>query len=248
MIPPTEARTVSDPFGRAIRDHYHDERDEPLLQRDGEAVREHPVEAFYFDGFDPASESGAWLASWLEEPLLDLGAGAGQHALHFQDVVDTVAIEMSDHLVDVMEERGVADVRRADMFALTDGFERGRFGSALAHGTQIGLAVSMDGLRQFLNDLTFVTSSAATAVVDGYDPRHPSASELLGYRADPTPGLAYRVMHFEYEGEVGETLLFRLFGPDRLREAADDTGWDVAEVRRGDSAPDSYYRAALTRA
>ncbi len=30
-----------------------------------------------------------------------------------------------------------------------------------------------------------------------------------------------------------EILLFRLFNPDRLREAAVGTGWEVAEVRHG---------------
>lgn len=39
-------------------------------------------------------------------------------------------------------------------------------------------------------------------------------------------------MHFEYEGAVGETLLFRLFSPDRIREATVGTGWDVAEIWR----------------
>jgi len=54
---------------------------------------------------------------------------------------------------------------------------------------------------------------------------------VFGYREDPAPGLAYRVYHCVYEGEVGETLLFRLFSPDRLREAAVGTPWTVAEVR-----------------
>lgn len=237
-----------DPFGRAVRDHYRGDRTEPLLQRDGESVREHPIEAFYFDGFDPECESGDWIASWLDGPLLDIGAGAGQHALHFQDSVDTVAIEVSEYLAEVMADRGVDDPRRVDMFALREAFEPDRFASALVHGTQAGLAGSMDGLRQFLAALAVVTTDDATAVIDGYDPEHARASDLLGFRSDPTPGLAYRVMHFEYQDTVGETLLFRLFSPDRLEEAAADAGWVLADVRPGGSDLDSYYRAALRKA
>jgi len=44
-----------------------------------------------------------------------------------------------------MRDRGVVDVREGDMFALRDAFERDRFASALAIGTQIGLAGSMRG-------------------------------------------------------------------------------------------------------
>src|SRR5699024_7796895 len=142
----------------------------------------------------------------------------------------TVAIEVSDHLVETMNERGVRDTRRADMYALRDTFERDRFRSAFAWGTQLGLAGSMQGLREFLDALAFVTTPDGTATLDCYDPDRGDLGDMLGYRADPTPGLAHRVMQFEYEGDVGETLLFRLFGPDRLREATSDTDWQVAEV------------------
>ena len=50
--------------------------------------------------------------------------------------------------------------------------------------------------------------------LDCYDPTQEDTLDLLGYRADPTLGLAYRVMQFEYKGDLGEILLFRLFSPD----------------------------------
>ncbi|WP_433630701.1 class I SAM-dependent methyltransferase [Halomicrococcus sp. NG-SE-24] len=236
---------MPDPFGRAIRDFHRGEQDEPLLQRDGDLTLDHPIERFYFSSFTVDSEESEWLASRLDGPLLDMGAGAGRHSLYFQEQFETVAVEVSDHLVETMRERGVADARRGDMFALREQFGRGRFRSALAIGTQLGLAQSMQGLRKFLGDLAFVTTPGGTAVVDCYDPDHEEAEELLGYRDDPTPGLAHRVMHFEYEGDVSDVLLFRLFAPDRLREAAVGTDWTVSEVRYGDDGP--HYRAALEK-
>jgi hypothetical protein len=147
-----------------------------------------------------------------------------------------------------MRDRGVDDARRADMFALREAFERDRFRSVLAHGTQLGLAGSMHGLRALLGEFAAVTTADATAVVDCYDPTADGVADLLGYRADPAPGLAHRVMTFEYQDDVGETLLFRLFSPDRVRAATTGTGWDVAVVRRPSADTDYYYRAALTKA
>jgi SAM-dependent methyltransferase len=236
---------MADPFGRAVRDHHRGERDEPLIQRDGEQTREHPVERFYFTEFTAEDESGRWLDSLLDGPLLDLGAGAGRHALYFQERFETVAVEVSDHLVATMRDRGVEDAREGDMFALREQFERDRFRSALAIGTQLGLAGSMAGLREFLGDLAFVTTTDATAVLDCYDPERVETGEMLGYRSDPTPGQAARVMSFEYEGDRSEILLFRLFGPDRVREAAVGTGWSVEDVRYGDEGP--HYRVALEK-
>lgn len=163
---------------------------------------------------------------------------------YWQDQFETVAIEVSDHLVETMRDRGVENAVQADMFALREHFENNRFQSAHAKGTQVQLAGSMDGLRRFLGDLNAVTGPDATALLDFHDPTSDGVEEILGYRSDPSPGLAYRVLHFEYGGDVGETLLFRLFSPDRLREAALGTGWEVAEIDWSEN--NFHYVAVLT--
>lgn len=237
----------SDPFGQALLDHCRGERTEPLIQRDGETTLEHSIEEFYFVDVETAEPGRtAWLEETLDGPLLDLGAGAGKHTLHFQEQFETVALEVSEELVDVLHERGVEDARQGDMFALRSTFERDQFRSALAWGTQIGLAGSMDGLRNFLGDLAFVTTPDATAVLDSYDPTMDATAELLGYRADPTPGQASRVIHFEYNGTVGVTLLFRLFSPETIREATTGTGWDVRDVSRDEDGP--HFAVTLQKA
>lgn len=236
---------MSDPFGRALLDHARSERDAPLMQIDGEWEREHPIESFYFGERTAGDDSTEFLNQWLSGPLLDIGSGVGRDPLYFQEQFETVAIEVSDHLVAAMDERGVDDARHGDMFALREQFDRDRFASAHALGTQLGLAKSMDGIRSFLDGLAFVTESEAAAVVDNYDPTRIDGDEMLGYRADPTPGLAFRVMHFEYEGDRGQTLLFRLFSPDKLRAACVPTPWRVDTVRVPPES--SHYKAVLVK-
>lgn len=217
----------------------------PLVQRDGADSREHPIEEFYFDEMDPDGPHG-FRDRWCQGPLLDVGAGTGRDALYFQERFETVALEVSDSLVTVMDVRGVTDTRLGDMFALGETFPEDRFGSVLVIGTQLGLAASMAGLRSLLADLAHVTRQDGIAVVDAYDPTTSLTAELLGYRDDPAPGLAFRVMHFEYAGEVGETLLFRLFSPDRLEAAAAAAGWELEAVDRvAEAVP--HYRAALAK-
>lgn len=237
---------MADPFGRALLDFHHEEQTEPLIQFDGENRREHPVEMFYFDAFTGERDGEAWMEDQLTGPLLDVGAGAGRDTLYFQQRFETVALEHSEHLVTLMDERGVRDAHHGDMFDLPAQFDPDRFAAALVRGTQLGLAKSMAGLREFLADLATVTTADATALVDCYDETAAAAPDLLGYRADPSSGLAFRVMTFEYEGDVGETLLFRLFSPERLREAASETAWAVEDVRpRG--ADSAYYMARLEK-
>lgn len=237
---------MSSPFAQAIHDFHFDDQRGSLISRNGAETREHDV-GVYFGEYAAEGDDSAWFESWLDGPLLDMGAGAGRHALYYQDRFETVAIERSDRLVEVMRDRGVNDARVADMFDLREAFERDAFESALAVGTQMSLSRSMQGLRQFLSDLAFVTTPDATAIIDGFDPEHETTTEMLDYRADPARGLAYRVLQFEYDGTLGEPWLYRLFTPDRVREAAVGTGWEVAEVRYASDEWAHNYRVALRK-
>lgn len=67
-----------DPFGRAIRDHYLSEREEPLIDRDGEETREHAIERWYFGEYEPDE----WFDSLIDGPFLDMGAGVGRDTLY----------------------------------------------------------------------------------------------------------------------------------------------------------------------
>ena len=221
---------MSDPYGRAIRDFHRGEQTEPLIDRDGDESREHAIEEYYFGEHTPEE----WFEPRVDGPLLDIGAGAGRDALYFQERVETVALEVSEHLVMVLEERGVEDVRLGDMFALREQFDRNRFQAALAVGTQVQLAPSDHALREFLADLASVTTPDGVALLHGYDPEAAVEEDVFACRSDPTPGIAHRVYHSEYEGEVGETLLFRLCSVDRLREATVGTAWHVADSRQED--------------
>lgn len=131
------------------------------------------------------------------------------------------------------------------MFSLRESFDRDRFPSALAVGTQMSLSRSMQGLREFLGDLAWVTTPDASAVVDGFDPEHETTRGMLDYHDDPTAGLAYRLLQFEYDGTLGEPWLYRLFTPERVREAAVGTGWEVAEVQYGADGWEHLYSLAL---
>ena len=84
-----------------------------------------------------------------------------------------------------------------------------------------------------------------TALVDCYDPTVEELAGYLGYREDPSPGLAHRVMCFEYEDEGGDILHIRLFSPERFREATVGTPWELDTVERG--ADEHHYVAVLVK-
>lgn len=233
---------MSGPFAQALHDFHFCEQRGPLRYRDGEETETHPIDG-YFAEYAPDD----WLPSRLDGPLLDMGAGAGRHALYFQEQFGTTAIEPRDLLVETMRDRGVDDARSVDMFALRDAFDSDVFRSVLSVGTQVGIAKLTSGLRRFLDDLAYVTTPDATAVLDGYKPGHETTKTLPGYRVDPANDHAYRIVQYEYDGKLGTPWLFQLFAPSQVCDAATDTNWEVTDVRHGDGDWAHTYNVALTK-
>lgn len=231
---------MSEPFPQALHDYHFGELQGPVVYRRGHETEEVGIE-FYFDVVD---DSESWPNRYLDGPLLDMGAGAGRHSLSFQEQFETVAIEQNELFVEILRDRGVKDARQVDMFTLRGTFGEDRFESAMAFGTQVSLSRSMQGLTQFLTDLAAVTTPKATAVFDGYDPDKEKTKAKLDYYDDVADGLAYRLLQMEYDGILGEPWLYRLFSPDRIRDATDRTDWEVAEVRY---TTETLYQIALQK-
>lgn len=221
-----------------------------LRYRDGARTADGRVREYYFappaEWDDDTVALCERIASW-GGPVLDAGCGAGKHALWLQERgVEVTGIDASPAAVEAARERGVDDARVMDLF--DPAFERGRFRTAYAFGTQVGLAGSLAGVRALLAEFARLTDGDGRAVVHNYDPAAVD-EELLGYRPDPREGVAHRCFHFEYEPTgserraVGPTLHFLLFGPDRLADATIGTPWTVADVDAGDRT----YAAVLEK-
>jgi len=105
-----------------------------------------PVEEFYRPDNQPLPELERTALGLCRGRTLDLGAGAGRHALELQRRgLEVTAIDVAPEAVDVMRERGVTDARCGDFAAVAG--ERFDTIVLLMHG--IGLVGTLEGLSQF---------------------------------------------------------------------------------------------------
>jgi SAM-dependent methyltransferase len=232
-----------DALGTAVRDYYEGRYEGQCVYRDGEETRPFPVSLFFEQPAEWPSSLRRLVAS-LDPPLLDVGCGAGRHALAVQSRGPVVAVDASPAAVKTARARGVDRVAVMDMFDLAVG--SGAFETVLVDGTQTGLAGDLDGVSAFLSDLAAVTTDAGEAVVDSYDPTRTDADDLFGYRPTAGDGLARRRFRVTYRDLRGPPLDFLLFSPERLREATAGTPWRVGEVLRG-AGDGGYYKARLRK-
>jgi SAM-dependent methyltransferase len=237
---------VADAYGRALLDCQHGGLDGTLRYHDGESVREPP---FGEHNFSPLRHQDKELLDSLGGPCLVLGCGSGRRALYLQDRgVEVLATDVSPGAVETARERGVENAIVADMFALP--FSRDRFRSVTAIGTQLGLAGSLAGVREWLGDAARITDSRGTLIVDSFHPEWTDPEDCFGFRDDPRPGVMRRAFHVEYEPPqseqrvVGRTLDFVFWTPAKLRELTVGTPWEVVDVLRWS---ENSYRARLEK-
>jgi SAM-dependent methyltransferase len=232
-----------DALGAAVRDYHERRYDGSCVYEDGDETRAFPVSLLFETPAEWSDDLRRLVAS-LDPPLLDVGCGAGRHALAVQSRGPVLAVDASPAAVRTARDRGVDRVAVMDMFEL--GAAADAFETVLVDGTQTGLAGSLDGVTTFLSALADVTVDRGEAVVDSYDPTRADAGDLFGYRPSDRPGLARRQFRVAYRDLRGPWLDFLLFSPTRLREAAARTPWRVADVIRGDEES-GYYRARLRK-
>lgn len=111
-----------DAFGRALLDRMDGRNsDRLLLERDDGWVGEAMTPDSFFAGPDDWPAYERWALDHLpaEGRVLDVGCGAGRHALHLERHGHQVlAIDHSPGAVEVCQRRGLSDVLLADVSAL----------------------------------------------------------------------------------------------------------------------------------
>jgi SAM-dependent methyltransferase len=116
--------------------------------------------------------------------ILDIGAGAGSHALALQEMkLDITALEISPLSAAVMQARGVKNVINEDFFHLDT---ETRYHTLLLLMNGIGLSGTLSGLRVFLAKARTLLQPGGQLIFDSsdisylYDGKPPKSAEYYG--------------------------------------------------------------------
>ena len=155
-----------DVLGQAIFDHYHQLNPSKLWIHNQYGPKEEmPVDTFFRDA-DDMPDLELFAISESRGKVLDIGAGAGSHALLLQDRgVDVTAIDISPLAVQVMQERGVKKTFEADIYT----YHPGKFDTLLLLMNGIGLAGDLDGLKILLKHFKSLLNAGGQILFDSSD-------------------------------------------------------------------------------
>ena len=155
-----------DVLGQAIFDHYHQLTPDTLWIHNQYGPKEEmPVDTFFRDA-DDMPDLELFAINECKGKVLDIGAGAGSHALLLQDRgVEVTAIDISPSAVQVMQERGVNKAFEADIYT----YHPGKFDTLLLLMNGIGLAGDLDGLKTLLEHLKSLLNPNGQILFDSSD-------------------------------------------------------------------------------
>lgn len=159
-----------DPMGAAIRDYF----------RQGKSAQLKVLSSLFDDDEMPVAHL---FRSYHEMPpleqralneargkVLDVGAGAGCHALALQERgLDVTAVDISPLSCETMKERGVANVECVNIF--NQRFQE-RFDTLLLLMNGTGIAGKLSRLQQLLSRLKQLMNPSAQILIDSSDLRY----------------------------------------------------------------------------
>lgn len=187
------------PHGRALLAYFQGDASAELIVRRDDGL-ESRIPATYF--FRPPSGFSQLERTALEHctgTILDVGAGAGPHALHLQEKgFRVIALDVDPDAVSIMRQRGVRDARCTNIYDYQDDPVH----TILLLGHGIGMAETIGGLDRFLAFLKTLAAPGGQILLDSLDVRATREPQHLSYQANNRLAGRY----------VGETRLQFAFG------------------------------------
>jgi SAM-dependent methyltransferase len=234
-VPPAE------PLARALLDHHRDGRPRRVtaLRADGVEFEIETEEYFTLEG--ELAELDRIALARARGRVLDVGAGAGRHALALQARgCEVVAIDVSPTCVALCRERGVRDVRELDVMTLGAGEEDavdgerdgagglGHFDTIFFGMQTIGVAGGIVPLAQLLARLRVHLNPGGVVIAD--------SSELRvaweGDERDRSPSRGEIVLSTRYRELRGEPFPWLYLAEDDLAAVARGAGFEVETLGR----------------
>ncbi|MHB9130964.1 MAG: class I SAM-dependent methyltransferase [Armatimonadota bacterium] len=236
-----------DLFGRVVMDHFTGRTVDYFIRRsDNYLQRENS--ARYFRTWEQLAAHQRCLLSHARGRVLDLGAGAGSHALILQERgLEVTAIDASPLAIEVCRVRGVGDCRVMDANALE--FPADSYDSVLMLGNTLSIAGTPDGLRSLLLRLHNIVRPGGQILAEINDYTNTRDTLHLRYHRRNRelgryPGSLR--MRLEYQGKCGPEFDWLLIELADLRKICTETGWKIGRCVQVDA--ETTYAIGMLKA
>jgi len=221
--------TENDAFGHALMDHLEGRPAHELIERSDGYL---DVSAGGDTYFAAPTAQQARIAEHAVGRVLDVGCGAGRHALYLQERGrEVVGIDVSPLAIEVCRRRGVRHARVMSVEEV-DG-SLGRFDSVVMLGNNLALLGSAARAKRILKRLHRAVVPGGRLIGETLDPYQSGDPDHAAYHAENRSKgrmggqVRMRVRYKKYRSPWFDYLFL---SRDELEAVLVGTGWRLAEV------------------
>ncbi|MFA9390627.1 MAG: class I SAM-dependent methyltransferase [Prolixibacteraceae bacterium] len=155
-----------DPIGNAISNYYYHKDNTPITVSSVVVEDEQLPPDYFFRAYNDMPMLERLALKHATGNILDIGAGAGCHALYLQKVKKKVtALEISELCCKVMRDRGITKVINSDILSFT----LEKYDTILLLMNGIGISGSIKGLESLLLHLKKLINPHGKILLDSSD-------------------------------------------------------------------------------
>ncbi|SHK23866.1 class I SAM-dependent methyltransferase [Chryseobacterium polytrichastri] len=233
---------MKDLMGRAIWDYFHNENPEDLQTETSiSELDELPVE-YLFRDFEEMNEIEQKALELSQGKVLDIGAGAGSHALYLQNErnLEVLALDVSPKSVEVCQLRGIKNAVCENMLD----FSGQTFDTILLLMNGTGIFESLLTIDKYLQKLHSLVNENGQILIDSTDILYMFDRDDDGGVLIPATGYYGELDYIvHYKGESEEPIKWLYLDFNTLQNAAENNGFNIEKVMQDEDA----YLAKLTK-
>ena len=228
-----EIYTMKDLFGKAILDYQTHNSPEDLITETSISEADEMSVAYLFRSFAEMPQLEQKALQLATGKVLDVGCGAGSHALYLQEKgFDVTAIDISANAIKTCELRGLKKAKVQDIMQL----EGDQYDTILLLMNGAGMCGRLKNISNFLQKLKTLLTDTGQVLVDSSDIIYMFDEDEEGAKWIPTDVDYYGEVVFDitYKGEKENAFDWMYIDYNTLQNAAVANGFQCEVVLEGE--------------
>ena len=217
-----------DIFGTAIRAYYKENDETPITVHSPDFDDDEIPVDYLFRDFEKMPELEQKALQLCHGKVLDVGCGAGSHALYLQKIknIEVEAIDTSEGAIEIAKERGVKNAYQKDFYKIVDT----KYDTLLFLMNGSGIIGKLENLESFLNHCLELLHEDGSIILDSSDLIYLFDDEFI----DTENYYGELQFTLSYKDQVAEEFDWLYLDQETLKEAANRLNLNCEIVAEGE--------------